>query len=885
MKEENIKLYEQILDEEEYMLPDQAPLEFFVHHNNLHHHENHRFSDSIEEVYFSYGRTAYMNFSYYRRLLKEDKSFRELCTNELMSQVSKHQVKNVKAYVDYILHHLFAIEDVEQAKFFFEQKKVFNIERTQVESISKDKISIFDEIKNFSIDIEKEIFPERHVNATISRKDQLLIPFLAVMLDQGQAAWQMPDELRKNPFLAFFSYINEHLSSDSQKHLREIEKEFSNSKSFLEHYFSSLPQDHLKKTIQDQVHALPGWAGMIKKLEKEKELTPRKDVSLTFLDYIAMRVILSIVHGPQQSPALVTIFSKSTFTESVIHFFTHFRTDESLAEIISIFSQYSPLKLKRIFHQQMEETHTRKVLNLIAQKKPAAKDPNPKFQLFFCIDDREESVRRHLEENFPDVETFGVAGFFGFDMFYQSYHQVRTRKHCPPAATARFVVREEKKINPSIWAEYSLFSHTSLLRGMLDLFIMTPFNFIQFNWRLIFPRAFQRTRENQINCDKDQIKFLNQTGKHEEITEGYTVPELAARVAGILKSSGLIEKFAPYVLMIGHGSDSFNNPHAAAYRCGACSGGNASPNARLFAIVANMPEVRAELQKNFNIVIPPTTRFIGGYHDTCDDRIELFDLDNSLPREDRKRIFYILKEVSGKNAHERIRRFHQISLGLNESSALREVQKRSNHPGESRPELNHATNSICVVGPRRLTRNFFLDRRSFLVSYEPSIDTQGDILHNILSAVIPVCTGINLEYYFSKVDTENYGSGSKTSHNVVGLIGVMNGIRGDLRPGLVWQMVEYHEPLRVLFIVEAKVEHLLKVMEKSSQIKNLVENEWMHLAAKDAVSGELFIFRKGQFVPYQITDDKVQRSQKSRNAYESKRQSIDYCIVGDEVKK
>ncbi len=66
----------------------------------------------------------------------------------------------------------------------------------------------------------------------------------------------------------------------------------------------------------------------------------------------------------------------------------------------------------------------------------------------------------------------------------------------------------------------------------------------------------------------------------------------------------------------------------------------------------------------------------------------------------------------------------------------------------------------------------------------------------------PVCGGINLEYYFSRVDNHKLGAGTKLPHNVMGLIGVANSCDGDLRPGLPVQMIEVHDPVRLLIVVE-----------------------------------------------------------------------------------
>ena len=72
---------------------------------------------------------------------------------------------------------------------------------------------------------------------------------------------------------------------------------------------------------------------------------------------------------------------------------------------------------------------------------------------------------------------------------------------------------------------------------------------------------------------------------------------------------------------------------------------------------------------------------------------------------------------------------------------------------------------------------------------------------------------INMEHYFSTVDQEIYGSGSKIYHNVVGRLGIMAGPQSDLRTGLAWQTVmdgprPYHEPMRLLTLIEAPRERI-----------------------------------------------------------------------------
>ncbi len=340
---------------------------------------------------------------------------------------------------------------------------------------------------------------------------------------------------------------------------------------------------------------------------------------------------------------------------------------------------------------------------------------------------------------------------------------------------------------------------------------------------------------------------------------GLALPEQAQVVEAGLRLIGLTRTFAPLVLVCGHGSTTDNNPYAAGYDCGACGGNPGDANARVFAALANAPDVRRTLAAR-GIAIPDDTYFLAGKHDTTLDRVRLYELDE-VPRSLHPaidRLTVSLDRAGAAAAVERCGRLPGIPTGAAPEQALRHVQQRSTDWAQVRPEWGLSGNAAFIIGPRFLSRGIDLQGRVFLHSYDPAQDPSGKALETIMTAPLVVGEWINLQYYFSAVDPWTYGSGSKVYHNVVGGIGVMLGSGSDLQGGLPLQSVSlgtrpFHEPVRLLAIIHASVDRITTIIEHHAILKRFFDHEWVQLISLDHITSQWSRYRPGgQWEPVAI---------------------------------
>ena len=523
------------------------------------------------------------------------------------------------------------------------------------------------------------------------------------------------------------------------------------------------------------------------------------------------------------------------------------------------------VRRRRILHQAFERTTRHRLYDALASHTPRERTDRPAFQAVFCLDEREESFRRHLEEIEPSCETASTAGFFNIAMYHRGSTDAHPRPLCPVAIRPTHYVAEIELDTDGFASRsrhlqrrafgflgYNVHQGSRLpVRGAVLMAAFGWLALVPLVFRVVFPwlsSRWRRVRETSTAAERTRLLLDRAEGPPPIGTHaGFTVREMADIVRRVLEDTGLRDRLSPLVLVLGHGSISLNNPHESAHDCGACGGGRGGPNARAFAQMANDPRVR-QLLASEGVAIDAATWFVGAQRNTCDNDVTVFDED-LVPANCRpvfRRAKAAIDAARRREAHERCRRFDAVPSWYPPVAALAHVEGRAADLAQPRPEYGHATNAFCIIGRRTRTRGLFLDRRAFLVSYDPTRD-DGGILARVLSAVVPVVAGISLEYYFSYVDPTGYGCGTKLPHNVTSLLGVMDGAQSDLRTGLPWQMVEIHEPVRLAIVVEAPPERLSRILRGNLALERLVRNRWVWIACLDPDSSALSEWRPTGF--------------------------------------
>lgn len=821
---------EALLSQLKHYLPAQSPLKDFIHHNTLHAFQGKKFHRAIREASQILGYKVSLRIDMFRTLFHNGKISDQILERTLAEAKPGNSIADWK---EKMLHRSY---DSHMPPRIGSLRAAWK--------------------RDYRIDLDSMVHPN-------------LFRILCSYLDQGISIWNFP--IKDKPFLDALRELEREGFSSFFRTKRAKKILLASPCTLCDLLKIVVGQDEslYAQYLFDQQFAHQGWSGMVSVVEDTPMalLDTRK---ITLRDLITFELLLEI-------DALDYQFGEGW--EPLETRMSH--RPEALFSDIQFTELHEVLSLWQI---AFEWTYYDQVLKGIGDQKVADERTNCKsFQAFFCIDDRECSMRRYIESLEPSCETFGTPGFFGMEFFFQPEGGKFYTKLCPAPVTPSHLVKEyESKGELEHDIHFTKHSHNFYTGWLISqtLGFWSAFKLFLTILKPSMSPATAASFRHMGHTASLTIENKNSADSERGLQVGFTIEEMANRIEALLKSTGLVKDFAPLVYFIGHGSTSTNNPHFAAYDCGACAGRAGSVNARVAAYAANHPQVRDILVAR-GVVIPPETQFLGALHDTTRDDITFFDENSLSPKNlsvhiNNKEVF---QKALDQNAKERARRFVTIDIRQTANKIHEQVRTRSVSLFEPRPELNHATNALCIVGRRSLSKHLFLDRRAFLNSFDYRVDPAGKYLTGILTAAANVCGGINLEYFFSRVDVQKLGAGSKLPHNVMGLFGVANGIDGDLRPGLPRQMTEVHDPIRLLMIVEHLPEVVLSSLQANTDTYQWFSHEWINLVVLNPETHDLFLFKDGSFIKYLPITNELPILINTEELIESSADNLPVCLL------
>lgn len=607
-----------------HYLPSQTPLKDFIHHNSLHAFQQLKFYEAIFKASKIFGYQVTLQLTEFRKLYENGR---------IREDVLERVITDRKG-----ARHL----DKWKLKLLDKEYDTSNIPRIGTLRANWKTL--------YKIDLDSMVHP-------------LLFRILCSYLDQGISIWTFPArtegflhsmrELEKNSFASFFKTERaRQLLIKGNCGISDLLNIIAGDERYYEQY------------LFDQQFCHHGWSGIVSAIEDQPQsLFDRRNISLH--DLIVVELLMEI-------DALDFHLGK-TWQPLCNHV---------KSEPVHLFADVAETELNEVFiiwQDAFEWSYYDDVLAaIILNKQRIQNSPSDKsFQALFCIDERECSLRRHIESIDPCSETYGTPGFFGAEFYFQPENGKFYNKLCPAPVTPKYLIKEfEVKEKRKHELLYTKGAHT-LFAGYLITLILGLWSAIRLFMNLFKPAMSPAISNAYAHMNKHSrltIENKNPADRENNLQIGFTVQEMAVRVESLLRGIGLTKNFTHVVYAIAHGSSSANNPHHSAHDCGACSGKPGSVNARVFAFMVNHPEVRKILSKS-GIDIPADTQFIGGLHDTASDQIVYYDEQNLTPENSKHHAGnkVSFEKALDMNAKERSRRFASINTRM----SLKKFVKRS----------------------------------------------------------------------------------------------------------------------------------------------------------------------------------------------------------------
>ncbi|HEX9956651.1 MAG TPA: putative inorganic carbon transporter subunit DabA, partial [Fibrella sp.] len=356
---------EAVLHDLKHYLPAQAPLKDFIHHNTLHAFQTLPFYKGIHSASQIFGYRVSLSLDEYRALYAENRIDATVLAQVIERRKGADAVMSWRGKLRHKTYESAALPRIGSLRAFWK--------------------------KQYHVDLDSLVHP-------------LLFRILCSYLDQGISIWSFPvgapsflsalRELERTSYSSFFrtARARQLLLEENTSLTDLLRMVVGNEGSFKQYLF-------------DQQFAHQGWSGLVSSVEDQPQaLLDQKPISLH--DLVMFELMLEIdalddQFGKNWAPLCAHASDKPGDLLRPV-------TETELDEVLSL------------WQDAFEWTYYDQVLAGIRQGPPQPESvPAKSFQAMFCIDDRECSLRRHLEHLDSNSETFGTPGFFGVETYFQ----------------------------------------------------------------------------------------------------------------------------------------------------------------------------------------------------------------------------------------------------------------------------------------------------------------------------------------------------------------------------------------------------------------------------------------------------------------------------------
>ncbi len=311
--------------------------------------------------------------------------------------------------------------------------------------------------------------------------DDRLIPFCAAFLDQGFAGWELPH--RGEGFYRAFCLLYRQPWGPPDLWMRGLDKEvgrlLDDGVGPLESALESLKilgvaRQEWERYVSATFLALRGWAGMIHQIESRGDRVVHPVPQGSLVEFLAIRLLLDrfavaytartslgiqtpvgefwrLARGWSDPQGQLSVEQRAFPVFQLAQIFAlspevlYRLNKQEWRMILEEIDSFTALERRRVFHLAYERRFYTQAGDAIALHvgHPAPTLSQPRFQAIFCIDEREESIRRHVEELAADATTFGTAGFFSVAMYYRGVTDAHFVPLCPGVIRPGHWVAEE----------------------------------------------------------------------------------------------------------------------------------------------------------------------------------------------------------------------------------------------------------------------------------------------------------------------------------------------------------------------------------------------------------------------------------------------------------